>query len=931
MATYQVGNVEVALKTQMDEATKKATNLISSLNKIKNSVNQTGKQIKSTGKEIKTVDAQASKLGKSLKTAFSVGSLYVAINYARRYATAFASVVKSSIDFMETQNKFKVSMGSMYQEAVKFQNKLSETYGLSQTQLMDYQSNFNNIIKGLGMIDVGTAYDMSESLTLMAIDYASLFNFSIDSAMSKFESALTQQTRPIRNRSGFDITQQTLGTVLDQIGITDRTVSDLSQVEKRLVVIIALQKQMKNVGAMEDFARTIEQPANQLKILEQTLIDIKVQFGNFVLAYFAPLLPYINGIAMAIKTLLKGLAELFGYEEDEKKNPLDDYLQTDSAISGVEYTTQAIKDLKKATTGIDELNIISQPEDSGDSGTGGGLGSVDPRILSAIEEYSSILDKVKMKATTIRDRILEWLGYTGDWRTTLANSDSNLSKIITALKIAAGVITGISIAAAGISFANTLSEIMTGTSLLTRMLDSISSVKSVQSLTGTSFASKIGQVIALQHEGAGTLSESLQLVFPWTKKVSSGFSSITKSITGMSTKTKIIIAVIAALVAGFIYLWNTNEDFRNSIIEIWDNIQPIFEQIGEVFKQSLEQITPILQQLMPILQEIVTNILTAFGEVAGDIVKTLGKLVEAVLPVILQLIQTLLPVITDIIVAILPVFLSLLDAINPILEMLMQLLQPILDLFIALLDPILDIIMTALQPLIDIILMLVNSVIVPVLIPIIKQLAGIFTDVLGNAIEAIKPIIDQVIKILKSLIDFVSGVFSGDWDKAWGAIKDTVKNVLNLIPTFIESAINGVIGLLNKLIARLPDTALRLIGLSSGYQISKVTLPRFATGGFPTRGDYFLANEDGRPEYVGSIGGRTAVANTNQIVQGISLGVSMANAETNNLNRQQIQLLQSILNKDTNTYLDGRKVSDQLKKSQAARGFNPVVGGFAYV
>lgn len=914
MATYQVGNVEIALKTQMDEATKKATNLISSLNKIKNSVNQTGKQIKSTGKEIKTVDAQASKLGKNLKTAFSVGSLYVALNYARRYATSLANLVKSSVDFVETQNKFKVSMGSMYQEAMNFQNKINETLGLSTSQLMDFQANFNNIIKGLGTIDQQTAYNMSESLTQMAIDFASLFNVSLESSMSKFQAALTQQVRPIRSVSGFDITQQTLGSVLNQIGVTDRTVSDLSQVEKRLVIIIALQKQMANVGAMGDFARTIEQPANQLKVLEQTLIDVGIALGNFVLAYVAPALAYINGFLMAMKTLLQGLVSFFGMDSTDTPT-IDDYLQTDDAISGVENTTQAVKDLKKATTGIDELNIISQPEDSVDSGTGGGLGSVDPRILSAIEDYSSVLDDVKMKATTIRDRILEWLGYTGDWGTTLADGDTRLSKIVKAAKILAGVLTGIAGIALFSSAASGISNFVTG----------------VQQLTGTSFISKIGQVIALTSGGAGSLSESLQLVFPWTQKLSSGFSGITKAISGMSTKTKIIIAVIAALVAGFIYLWNTNEDFRNSIIEIWDNIQPIFEQIGEVFKQSLEQITPILQQLMPILQEIVTNILTAFGEVAGDIVKTLGKLVEAVLPVILELIQTLLPVITDIIVAILPVFLSLLDAINPILEMLMQLLQPILDLFIALLDPILDIIMTALQPLIDIILMLVNSVIVPVLIPIIKQLAGIFTDVLGNAIEAIKPIIDQVIKILKSLIDFVSGVFSGDWDKAWGAIKDTVKNVLNLIPTFIESAINGVIGLLNKLIARLPDSALRLIGLSSGYQISKVTLPRFATGGFPTRGDYFLANEDGRPEYVGSIGGRTAVANTNQIVQGISLGVSMANAETNNLSRQQIQLLQSILNKDTNTYLDGRKVSDQLKKSQASRGFNPVVGGFAYV
>ena len=71
-----------------------------------------------------------------------------------------------------------------------------------------------------------------------------------------------------------------------------------------------------------------------------------------------------------------------------------------------------------------------------------------------------------------------------------------------------------------------------------------------------------------------------------------------------------------------------------------------------------------------------------------------------------------------------------------------------------------------------------------------------------------------------------------------------------------------------------------------------------ATGGFPTEGQMFIAREAG-PEYVGTIGNRTAVANNDQIVEGISSGVYAANQEQNALLRQQNALLQQLLAKDT--------------------------------
>lgn len=99
----------------------------------------------------------------------------------------------------------------------------------------------------------------------------------------------------------------------------------------------------------------------------------------------------------------------------------------------------------------------------------------------------------------------------------------------------------------------------------------------------------------------------------------------------------------------------------------------------------------------------------------------------------------------------------------------------------------------------------------------------------------------------------------------------------------------------------------------------------FANGGFPMSGDLFIANEAGA-EMVGSLGGRTAVANNDQIVEGIRQGVYDANSEQNALLRQQNELLRGILEKDSSVRLNASAALGRVAK-QSIDMYGSLVGG----
>lgn len=135
------------------------------------------------------------------------------------------------------------------------------------------------------------------------------------------------------------------------------------------------------------------------------------------------------------------------------------------------------------------------------------------------------------------------------------------------------------------------------------------------------------------------------------------------------------------------------------------------------------------------------------------------------------------------------------------------------------------------------------------------------------------------------------------WTSGLTGIKEGFKAAFDAAVNAAKQIWNDFAGWLNEKLTFTIDP-ITVMGKTvyEGGEISLGKIPTFASGGFPDKGQLFLAREAG-PELVGRIGGRTAVANKDQITDGIAAAVYAANTEQNQLLREQNELLRMILAK----------------------------------
>lgn len=441
-ANYEGQTLENKIAVEIQEANQAIAQLRSNITGLKSTINSVAKN---TG--IKTLAEQTAKANKATSSWSKTWSaLQKTINFSAIYLGAkqalstLKEMTNASVDYTETVNLFNVSFGKgieglnqYYENAINFQEELEEKLGVNIEESMRYQALFNSMTKSMGL-NAEKAYTLSENMTKLGYDLASLYNISPDSAMTKLRAGLAGQTEPLREL-GLDITEQSLKPVAESLGI-EESIRNMSQAEKAVLRYIAVLRQAQI--AQGDFARTMDSPANQLRIFNAQLEAFKRNVGNLWSGLLGNILPYVNAIMMVINELLKMVAELFGFEISTQPVNISASVSADDLADDLGTASGEAKKLRKQLMGFDEINNITL--DTGNSGgsAGGTTGTgIDQRLLDALKGYDNLMDSITNKATELRDKMLEWLGFErdddGTWK--LKEGLTNFEKILDVVKM----------------------------------------------------------------------------------------------------------------------------------------------------------------------------------------------------------------------------------------------------------------------------------------------------------------------------------------------------------------------------------------------------------------------------------------------------------------------------------------------------------------
>lgn len=316
-------------------------------------------------------------------------------------ANTLEKFVNQSAEFNETMNLFSISMVRYAEEAYEYAQAVNAALGIDINEWMKNQGMFKQILSAFGVMEE-KAYTMSKGLTQMAYDAASFYDITTEEAFAKLQSGIAGEIEPLR-RLGVTLDIATLQQIAYNHGI-EQSVNTMTQAQKSQLRYIAIMDQMSN--AMGDLSRTILDPANAMRIFQSRLQELTREIGNLLIPLLMEIIPHAQAVVKALTTIVREMALLAGYQMPEiKKNDSDKMEETLGNITdSAEETTEALNELKNATLGIDELNVISSKTDA-ESGNAFDL----PVEITAYDQFLDVSDEYKQRIDDLATDILESL------------------------------------------------------------------------------------------------------------------------------------------------------------------------------------------------------------------------------------------------------------------------------------------------------------------------------------------------------------------------------------------------------------------------------------------------------------------------------------------------------------------------------------------
>lgn len=443
-AIPNIQNLGIALKGMMQtlaKAPKVNQNLIQMANAMA-ALASNGSKVSSATKGVvnglRTYHYAADRAHKSSKNlASSIGMLYAKFWVVMRAFRGLWKSVESSMDYLETVNYFDSAMGQIADNAEEtwkqagfasaeayadsFGRKAKEltkkmtgfsigddgsltatntpNFGLNPEKLLNYQATYAQMASSMGVAS-GTAMKLSNALTMIGADLASVKNLEFESVWENMASGMVGMSRAV-DKYGINLRNANMQEELYRLGL-DMKISKLGQADKAVLRTIMILNASKY--AWGDLATTLGSPANQLRMLQAGFANLARTIGGLLLPIVAKVLPYINALVVAIQRLFSWIGGLLGIKLGSLNTSIGgaavdmgDFADSaDDAAGGLGDAADNAKKLNKQLAGWHELeNMTSKEDSSGGGGAGGGVGGgglLDDALNDALADYYAAWD-----------------------------------------------------------------------------------------------------------------------------------------------------------------------------------------------------------------------------------------------------------------------------------------------------------------------------------------------------------------------------------------------------------------------------------------------------------------------------------------------------------------------------------------------------------
>ena len=327
----------------------------------------------------------------------------------------------------------------------------------------------------------------------------------------------------------------------------------------------------------------------------------------------------------------------------------------------------------------------------------------------------------------------------------------------------------------------------------------------------------IGKVIT----ATGTISKALGKVAAGFVNVGGVSGVFTKALAAITSPAAIVVAAIAAIVAVIIHLWNTNEDFRNTITGIWQKIKDTFTGFTEGIRERLSGLGISF-----------SDVTSAISTIWNGFCNLLAPVIEAAFQIVATALQTAFDVILgiwDVFSALFSgdwsgaweaakgIFTSVFDAVKEYFSTVLNAIKGVLDVFLGWFGTDWDTVWNAAKDLfsevweaikegVSIALDAIQTAITTVFTAISTVISTIWNgikDFLSETWTAIKLAtslaIDAIATVIKTVFNAIATTISTVWNgiktvtsTIWNGIKTAITTTINTTRTTVTSVVNGI-------------------------------------------------------------------------------------------------------------------------------------------